>query len=146
MTHHFSNLNQNFLDKFIVNALFDKEPACCDAVLSLVEKDAAHTLEENSLHKKLEMNLNFMSLTKRTALSRSQSEKMMNGDFPPNSRDVFFKLESAQARMTIFPVSVLPVKPNLRTTGCSAIHCPMTLPVNGQTCFENWTTALFILE
>ena len=41
-------------------------------------------------------------------------------------------------------LSVLPVKPNLRTTGCSAIHCPMTLPVYGQTCFGNCTTALFM--
>ncbi len=50
MTHHFSNLDENFLDKFIVNTLFDKEATSCDAVFSLVEKDAAHTLEENSFN------------------------------------------------------------------------------------------------
>jgi hypothetical protein len=58
----------------------------------------------------------------------SQSEKMMNGDLPPSSNEVFFKLESAQARMTILPVSVLPVKPSFRTTGCSAKACPIILP------------------
>lgn len=66
--------------------------------------------------------------TKRTALSMSQSEKMIKGDFPPSSSDVFFKLEFAQERITIFPVSVLPVKPSFRTTGCSASAWPITLP------------------
>lgn len=36
------------------------------------------------------------SLTMRTALSMSQSLKMMSGDFPPSSRETFFRLLSAQ--------------------------------------------------
>lgn len=35
-------------------------------------------------------------LTMRTALSMSQSAKMMRGDFPPSSRDTFFTLLTAQ--------------------------------------------------
>ena len=53
----------------------------------------------------------------------------MNGDLPPSSKEVFFRLELAQARITILPVSVLPVKPNFRTTGCSARACPIILPI-----------------
>ena len=34
--------------------------------------------------------------TERTALSMSQSLKMMRGDFPPSSRDTFFTLLTAQ--------------------------------------------------
>ncbi len=52
----------------------------------------------------------------------------MNGDFPPSSSEVFLRFESAQARITILPVSVLPVKPSFLTTGCSAKACPITLP------------------
>lgn len=59
----------------------------------------------------------------------SQSEKIINGDFPPSSSEVFFKLESAQARITILPVSVLPVKPSFLTTGCSAKAWPIMLPL-----------------
>lgn len=35
-------------------------------------------------------------LTMRTALSRSQSLKIMKGDFPPSSRETFFRLLTAQ--------------------------------------------------
>lgn len=35
-------------------------------------------------------------LTMRTALSMSQSLKMMRGDFPPSSRETFFRLLTAQ--------------------------------------------------
>lgn len=37
----------------------------------------------------------------RTALSMSQSLKMMRGDFPPSSRDTFFRLLTAQLRQGI---------------------------------------------
>lgn len=37
-------------------------------------------------------------LTMRTALSMSQSAKMIRGDFPPSSRDTFFTLLTAQLR------------------------------------------------
>lgn len=35
-------------------------------------------------------------LTNLTALSRSQSAKTTNGDFPPSSRETFFRLLFAQ--------------------------------------------------
>lgn len=38
-------------------------------------------------------------LTMRTALSMSQSLKMMRGDFPPSSRETFFTLLTAQLYM-----------------------------------------------
>lgn len=41
------------------------------------------------------------SLTMRTALSMSQSLKMMRGDFPPSSRETFFRLLRAQLQQGI---------------------------------------------
>jgi hypothetical protein len=38
-----------------------------------------------------------------TAFERSQSSKMIKGDFPPNSSDTFFKLLSAQDAIMVFP-------------------------------------------
>jgi len=55
---------------------------------------------------------------------------MMSGDFPPSSRDTFFKLLCAQLVMIVFPTGVDPVKPNLRTSGWSAMPCPTTPPVD----------------
>ena len=40
-------------------------------------------------------------LTKRTARSISQSLKMINGDFPPSSKDTFFRLLRAQLLDTL---------------------------------------------
>ena len=44
------------------------------------------------------------TLTYLTALSMSQSSKMTSGDFPPSSRDTFFKLETAQLSMIVLPI------------------------------------------
>lgn len=41
-----------------------------------------------------------MALTICTALRRSQSAKMMRGDFPPSSRETFFTLLRAQLKGT----------------------------------------------
>src|SRR3972149_498756 len=49
-----------------------------------------------------------------TALWRLASEKIMLGDFPPSSRDIFFTLPAA-ARITSLPTSVEPVKAILST-------------------------------
>ena len=67
-------------------------------------------------------------LTFLTARSRSQSSKMTRGDLPPSSSDTFFRLESAQERMMVWPTSVLPVKPSLRTRGWLAIALPASEP------------------
>ena len=45
-----------------------------------------------------------------TALSRSASSKIMNGDLPPSSSETGFKLLLAAARITSRPTSVEPVK------------------------------------
>lgn len=92
--------------------------------------------------------------TMRTALSMSQSLKMMRGDFPPSSKETFFTLLTAQlwtgdkdARrvnitalllsrrlssthlfMMCFPISVEPVKPSLRTSGWSDRRWPTKAP------------------
>lgn len=60
-------------------------------------------------------------LTSLTALSKSQSENITKGDLPPNSRDTFFRLESAHDLIMTFPISVLPVNPSFLTSGCVAI-------------------------
>lgn len=96
------------------------------------------------------------SLTMRTALSMSQSLKIMRGDFPPSSRDTFFRLLTAQLQqggtkgmkfhltvtstdeqlaelvwsylfMICLPIGVEPVKPSLRMSGWSDKRCP-TMP------------------
>ena len=90
-------------------------------------------------------------LTTLTALSISASENMISGDFPPNSNDTFFTLlpaaldkmggganriscsQSHQPHLFImvFPTSVDPVKPILRTRGCSERTCPAIAPGPG---------------
>lgn len=99
------------------------------------------------------------SLTMRTALSMSQSLKMMSGDFPPSSRETFFRLLSAQLQqemtheheqevaqyqpirnkwgpspllylfMICLPIGVEPVKPSLRMSGWSDKRCPTIPPI-----------------
>lgn len=89
----------------------------------------------------------------RTALSMSQSLKMRRGDFPPSSRETFFRLLTAQLWereskvlcscgvwpvtkesagfylfMICLPIGVEPVKPSLRMSGCSDRRCPTTPP------------------
>lgn len=94
-------------------------------------------------------------LTMRTALSMSQSLKIMRGDFPPSSRETFFRLLSAQLQqgmthlikyqvtiinlwatakfvrpylfMICLPIGVEPVKPSFRMCGWSDRRCP-TMP------------------
>lgn len=93
-------------------------------------------------------------LTMRTALSMSQSPKIMRGDFPPSSRETLFTLLTAQLYianrhtqstvmlyvvytvtfryshlfMICFPISVEPVKPSLRTSGWSDRRWPTRAP------------------
>ena len=52
-----------------------------------------------------------------TAFSISQSAKMIKGDFPPSSREHFFKFDSAQDFMMLWPISVEPVNPSFLTRG-----------------------------
>lgn len=95
------------------------------------------------------------ALTMRTALSMSQSLNMMRGDFPPSSRETFFRLLTAQLEQTqnnnnnrkgcgsphwqasghylfmiCLPMGVEPVKPSLRMSGCSDRRCPTIPPVH----------------
>ena len=56
------------------------------------------------------------ALTTLTALSRSQSEKMMSGDLPPSSRDTFLTLLRAALFMMVWPTPVDPVNPTFRTS------------------------------
>lgn len=67
-----------------------------------------------------------------TALLRSQSEKMMRGDFPPSSRETFFTLLRAQLFMMCFPTSVEPVNPIFRTSGWSESLWPTSEPDPGR--------------
>lgn len=96
----------------------------------------------------------------RTALSMSQSLKMMRGDFPPSSKETFFTLLTAQlwqksthamgAVMFLtfryqrlwdgsshlfimcLPISVEPVKPSFRTSGWSDKRWPTRAPKRKQ--------------
>ena len=49
------------------------------------------------------------------------------GDFPPSSRETFFKFPAA-ALVIILPTSVDPVKATLSTIGCSANGAPASSP------------------
>ena len=54
--------------------------------------------------------LNQIALTTpSTAVSKSASSKTINGDFPPNSRDIFFPVP-AVLFLNNLPTPVLPVK------------------------------------
>lgn len=66
-------------------------------------------------------------LTMRTALSMSQSAKMMRGDFPPSSRETFFTLLTAQLqkqgekrsmKMKMFCLNGLPFRWSLTSSWC----------------------------
>src|SRR3972149_8085268 len=59
-----------------------------------------------------------------TALWRLASAKMMLGDLPPNSRDIFLTLPAA-ARITCLPTSVEPVKAILSTSSEAAKRSPV---------------------
>lgn len=60
-------------------------------------KQADRLTHKSSREAKLSTkNLKLNELTMRTALSMSQSAKMMSGDFPPSSKDTFLRLLTAQ--------------------------------------------------
>ena len=74
--------------------------------------------------KSLPAAMQFSPLLKKTlprafliAFSISQSAKKISGDFPPNSSEHFFRFESAQDLMIVWPISVEPVKPSFLTRG-----------------------------
>ena len=60
-----------------------------------------------------------------TAASRSASSKTRKGAFPPSSRLTFLTVP-AHCSMSCFPISVEPVKLNLRTTGFEVISRPIS--------------------
>lgn len=66
--------------------------------------------------------------TIRTDFSKSQSSNITNGDFPPSSNETFFKFDSEDAFIIVWPVAVLPVNPTFLISGCSAIALPVTVP------------------
>ena len=69
--------------------------------------------------------LNQMPSTRpSTALSRSASSKMMNGDFPPSSREIFLWLFAVAVRIAR-PTSVEPVKAILSTSACFTNASPV---------------------
>src|SRR6266404_3878794 len=59
-----------------------------------------------------------------TAASRSASSKTMKGALPPSSRESFFTVE-AHCTISCLPISVEPVKENLRTSGLVVSSLPM---------------------
>lgn len=74
---------------------------------------------------------NYITWKKHTILtdfSKSQSSKMIKGDFPPSSNETFLRFESDDAFMIACPVAVLPVKPIFLISGCSDIALPVSLP------------------
>lgn len=60
--------------------------------------------------------------------SRSALSKTKLGDFPPSSKDTFFRLLSAAAAMIFRPVTVLPVNAILSTPLCADRAAPPTDP------------------
>src|SRR5476651_1991309 len=60
-----------------------------------------------------------------TALSRSASSNTMNGALPPNSRDTFL-MSLAHSAINWRPISVEPVKDNLRTIGLLVSSLPIS--------------------
>lgn len=66
-----------------------------------------------------------------TALSILASSKTIIGDFPPNSRQVFFKLDSLEAYKTFLPTRELPVKLTFLTSGCLVMASPVICPYPG---------------
>src|ERR1700746_2862606 len=58
----------------------------------------------------------FEAIAPLTAASMSASSKTMNGALPPNSIDVFLTV-AAHCSISNLPISVEPVKVNLRTVG-----------------------------
>src|SRR2546421_13084734 len=71
---------------------------------------------------------NIPKLTHEMALSMSASLKPIFGDFPPNSRVTFFRLELAAAFMICRPTTVDPVNATLSMSMCEEIAAPATLP------------------
>jgi hypothetical protein len=57
----------------------------------------------------------------------SASSNTMNGALPPSSRCTRFSV-SAAVFMIFLPVPVEPVRLTIRTSGCSTIACPASLP------------------
>ena len=112
---HFANLVNHTRDEFIVDLPLHKEPSCCNAVLSLVEEHslaALHGWEGEGWGGVgrgggvVACFLFWWELTKRTALSMSQSAKMMRGDFPPSSSDTRFTLTAALGMMQEWTATV----------------------------------------
>src|ERR1700730_3227900 len=61
------------------------------------------------------------------ATSISASGKTIAGDFPPSSRDNFFRLRAAAWTISL-PPSVEPVNATLSTSGCAAKAAPAVSP------------------
>ena len=62
------------------------------------------------------------------AFSRSASENMIKGDFPPNSKVTFLRLDSAAAFLIALPAIWDPVKEIFRMSMCLAIASPQGRP------------------
>src|SRR5438034_6080530 len=67
----------------------------------------------------------FEAIAPLTAISISASSKTMNGALPPNSSDIFF-IVPAHCCISNLPVSVEPVKVNLRTVGFEVSSPPIS--------------------
>src|SRR5437588_6664402 len=68
----------------------------------------------------------FEAIAPLTAASMSASSKTMNGALPPNSSDNFLTVP-AHCSISSLPISVEPVKVNLRTIGFEVISPPISL-------------------
>lgn len=66
-----------------------------------------------------------------TAFSILASSKTIIGDFPPNSRQIFFKLDSLEAYKIFLPTKDDPVKLTFLTSGCLVIASPAICPYPG---------------
>lgn len=71
---------------------------------------------------------------------------MINGDFPPNSKEIFFKLLTEHFYMISYPTSVEPVNEILSTSGWSTRQAPvypnpvtiLTTPGGKPASLNNW--------
>ncbi len=122
------------LDKLVINTILDIDTGTCAAALTVVEEDTKVNPSEVSIfnqHLVVEESARFSVTTRDTyeiAFSISASLKTMFGDFPPNSRVTFFKLDPAAAFMICRPTTVDPVKATLSTSMCEERAAPAILP------------------
>lgn len=84
-------------EKFVVNVFGDKQPTGCDTIFAFIEENSAQSLNVQYRINRQKI-CTISQFTCRTARSKSQSENMIKGDFPPNSNEQRLILLSAQLK------------------------------------------------